>query len=89
MIDDTLGLIYIIFVVPNQIIYNNLCIIKNYIKSKKISLSFKQTFSNKKFSTVQSKTLRKLSKKLIKLNKTTIQKIKIKIIYCNSFSLKQ
>ena len=54
------------------VIYNIFCIIKNYIKFENFSFSFKQTFSNQKFSTIKSKTPRNLSKKLIKLNKTTI-----------------
>ena len=55
-----------------KVIYNILCIIKKYIKFENFSFSFKQTFSNQKFSTIKSKTPRNLSKKLIKLNKTTI-----------------
>ena len=55
------------------LIFNKiLCIIKNYIKSENFSFSFKQTFSNQKFFTIQSKTPRNISKKLIKLNNTTI-----------------
>ena len=42
------------------LIFNKiLCIIKNYIKSENFSFSFKQTFSNQKFSTIQSKPLSK------------------------------
>ena len=42
-----------------KVIYNILCIIKNDIKSENFSFSFKQTFSNQKFSTIQSKPLSK------------------------------
>ena len=57
-----------------------------YIELGKYSFNFKQTFSNPIFSILQSKTLENLSKKLIKLNKITIQN---KIKDCNSFPLKK
>ena len=58
-----------------KFIYNILCIIKNYIEfGNYYFLSSNQTsFSNPIFSTLQSKTLKKISQKLIKLNKTKIQ----------------
>ena len=51
-----------------KVIYNILCIIKKYIKFENFSFSFKQTFSNPIFFTLQSKTLENISNKLIKLN---------------------
>ena len=41
---------------------------------KKYSFNFKQTFPNSIYSTPQSKHWKILSQRLIKLNKTTIQK---------------
>ena len=46
---------------------------KNYVKFGNYSFSFKRTFSNPIFSSLQSKTLENVSQKLIKFNKTTIQ----------------
>ena len=55
-----------------KIIYKILCIIKKYIKFGNYFFSFKKN-SNSIFSTVQSKTPRNISNKIIKLTKTTIQ----------------
>ena len=57
-----------IFIFFMKFIYNILCIIKKYIKFGNYSFSFKQTFSNLIFSTLQFKTPKNVSKKLIKLN---------------------
>ena len=63
-----------IFIFLIKFIYNILCIIKNYIGfGNYYFLSSNQTFSNPTFSTLQSKTLKKISQKLINLNKTKIQ----------------
>ena len=51
-----------------KFIFNILCIVKKYIKFRNYSFSFKQTFSNPIFSTLQSNTPKNISKKLIKLN---------------------
>ena len=56
-----------------KIIYKILCIIKKYIKFGNYFFSLKKKNSNSIFSTVQSKTPRKISNKIIKLTKTTIQ----------------
>ena len=106
MIDDTLGLIYIIFVVPNQdnpiflknskgklvkiliflikVIYNILFIIKNYIKSENFLLVLNKLSQTRNFLPYNQNHYPNISKKLIKLNKTTIQN---KIKDCNSFSI--
>ena len=64
-----------------KVIYNILCIIKNYINFGNYSFSFKQIFSNLVFCTIQSKTPRKISKKLIKLKNTqNLKKGKNKIL---------
>ena len=69
-----------------------MCIIKKYINFGNYIFSFKQTFSNPNFSTIQSKTSRDVSKNLIKLNKTIIKikkkgknrtYIKVKLILLN------
>ena len=75
-----------------EINYKILCIIKKYINFGNYFFSFKQTFSNPNFSTIQSKTSRDVSKNLIKLNKTIIKikkkgknrtYIKVKLILLN------
>ena len=64
-----------IFIFLIKFIYNILCIITNYIEFEFFFffLVLNQTFSNPIFSTLQSKTLKNISQKLIKLNKTKIQ----------------
>ena len=62
-----------IFIFLIKFIYNILCIITNYIEFEFFFLVLNQTFLNPIFSTLQSKTLKKISQKLIKLNKTKIQ----------------
>ena len=75
-----------------KINYKILCIIKKYINFRNYFFSYKQTFSNPNFSTVQSKTPRNVSKKLTKFNKTIIEiqkkgknrtHIKVKLILPN------
>ena len=49
-----------------KIIYNFLCIIKKYIKFENYYFQFKKTLSNPVVSTIQSKTPKKLIKKINK-----------------------
>ena len=56
-----------------KVIYNISCIIKKYVEFRNYSFNFKQIFSNPIFSTLQSKTPKTVSQKLIKLSQTTIK----------------
>ena len=73
-IRNSKGTLAKIFFFFSKFIYNILCIIKKYIEFGNYSFSFKQTFLNPIFYTLQSKTLKNVLKKLIKLNKIRISK---------------
>ena len=63
-----------IFIFLIKFIYNILCIITNYIEFEFFFFLVLNKLSQTQFfSTLQSKTLKNISQKLIKLNKTKIQ----------------
>ena len=63
-----------IFIFLIKFIYNILCIITNYIEFEIFFFLVLNKLSQTQFfSTLQSKTLKNISQKLIKLNKTKIQ----------------